>query len=82
MNKEELLYQIATLEQENKQLKEQIIDYSYKLSHFASEETYEKEIKQLQERIDKALNLVNKCEEDLLINSNWLKELLDVLKGE
>lgn len=48
----DLLSYSKRLQQENKELKEQIIDYSYKLSHFASEETYEKEIKQLQERID------------------------------
>lgn len=67
MNKEELLYQIATLEQENKQLKEQ----------------WDKAIEYIEEHKGKTCNSIMEDwkEEYVLLHKNTV-ELLEILKGD
>lgn len=71
---------IDELQQENKQLKEEIKDYKYKLSFYCSEETYIKQIDELKEVIDRAIEYLETATIDPQSMLHYRNCLLEILK--
>ena len=67
------------LQQKNKQLKEEIKDYKYKLSFYCSEETYIKQIDELKEVIDRAIEYLEtkRIREKAIVDADVLEGILN-----